>query len=188
MAARVLHVSDLHVGAHDAAEVTDALRRLTQELGPELVVATGDLTNRGRRSEHERAHALLTSLGPPVLAVPGNHDLPYSFPRRFTSPWLEFERVWETTRPTYSSATLQVVGLNSARPYRHQSGGIDEAQLRAASDRLGAAGPGAFRVVALHHHMVGAPWRAARKRPLARRDEVLRTLASAGASLVVAGH
>ncbi|MBV8597363.1 MAG: metallophosphoesterase, partial [Actinobacteria bacterium] len=61
MAARVLHVSDLHVGAHDAAEVTDALRRLTQELGPELVVATGDLTNRGRRSEHERAHALLTS-------------------------------------------------------------------------------------------------------------------------------
>jgi 3',5'-cyclic AMP phosphodiesterase CpdA len=185
---RVLHFSDLHVGAHDAPEVADALRRLTEDIGAELVVASGDLTNRGRRAEHERAHALLTSLGPPVLAVPGNHDVPYSFPKRFTSPWLEFERVWETTRPVYSSPALQVVGLNSVRPYRHQSGAVRDAQLRVAADRLGAAAPGAFRIVALHHHMIGAPWRAARKRPLARRNHVLQTLVSAGAALVAAGH
>jgi len=188
VAARVLHVSDLHVGAHDAPEVTDALRRLTEEISPELVVASGDLTNRGRRGEQERAHALLTSLGPPVLAVPGNHDIPHSFPKRFTSPWHEFERVWETARPTYSSPTLQVVGLNSARPYHHQSGGVRNAQLRDAAGRLGAAAPGAFRIVALHHSMLGAPWRAVRKRPLARRHHVLEALVSAGTDLIVAGH
>jgi len=66
-------------------------------------VASGDLTHRGRREQHERAARFLVSLGAPVLAVPGNHDLPYTFPARFTSPWAEFERQWQTTEPTYSS-------------------------------------------------------------------------------------
>jgi len=188
VAACILHVSDLHIGTRDDPQVAEALVRLARTIRPEVVVASGDLTNRNRRSEHERAHALLTSLGAPVLAVPGNHDLPYTFPARFTSPWREFERVWETTEPTYASPALHIVGLNSARPYRHQSGGIRDAQLRRAADRLHAAAPGAYRVVVLHHHMIGAPWRAARKRPVARRNHVLRELVSAGADLIVAGH
>ena len=48
--------------------------------------------------------------------------------------------------------------------------------------------PGAYRVVVLHHHMIGAPWRAARKRPVSKRNEVLRTLVAAGADLILAGH
>jgi 3',5'-cyclic AMP phosphodiesterase CpdA len=186
--ARILHVSDLHVGTREDAQVAAALVRLAEKVGPEVLVASGDLTNRGRRSEHERAHALLESVGVPVVAVPGNHDLPYTFPSRFTAPWREFERVWGTTEPTYSSPALHVVGLNSARPYRHQSGGIRDAQLRGAATRLGGAAPGAYRVVALHHHMIGAPWRAARKRPVARRNHVLGELVTAGADLIVAGH
>ena len=62
---------------------------------------------------------------------PGNHDLPYTFPARFTSPWAEFERRWETTEPTHASPALHVVGLNSARPYRHQGGALrDDAAAR----------------------------------------------------------
>jgi len=188
VAARILHVSDLHVGAHEDPLVEAALARLAERVRPELVIATGDLANRGRRAEHERAHALLSSLGVPLLAVPGNHDLPYTFPKRFASPWREFERVWGTTEPVLSSAAFHVVGLNSARPYRHQSGGIREAQLAAAASRIGSAPAGAYRVVALHHHMIGAPWRAARKRPVARRNHVLLELVSAGTDLIVAGH
>jgi 3',5'-cyclic AMP phosphodiesterase CpdA len=188
VAARILHVSDLHVGTRDDHQVEAALVRLAGELRPEVVVASGDLTNRGRRGEHERARSLLQSLGAPVVAVPGNHDLPYTFPARFTAPWREFERAWETTEPTYASPSLHVVGLNSARPYRHQSGGLSDDQLRGAATRLGQAAPGAYRVVALHHHMIGAPWRTARKRPLARRNHVLHELVAAGADLIVAGH
>jgi 3',5'-cyclic AMP phosphodiesterase CpdA len=186
--ARILHVSDLHLGTREEPQVEEALVRLAGRIAPEVVVASGDLTNRGRRSEHERAHRLLTSLGVPVVAVPGNHDLPYTFPARFVSPWREFERVWETTEPTYSSPAFHIVGLNSARPFRHQSGGIGDDQLRRATARLAGAPTGAYRVAALHHHMIGAPWRAARKRPLSRRDHVLRELSSAGADLIVGGH
>ena len=188
MAACILHVSDLHTGTSEDPEVADALARLAGRVRPDLVVASGDLTNRGRRAEHERAHARLVSLGLPVLAVPGNHDLPYTLPARFTTPWREFERVWETTEPMYASGSLHVVGVNSARPYRHQSGGVGDARLRSAAEQLARAAAGAYRVVVLHHHLIGAPWRAARKRPVARRSHVLRAFVAAGADLILAGH
>jgi 3',5'-cyclic AMP phosphodiesterase CpdA len=188
VAARILHVSDLHTGTRDDSTVEEALAGLAGRVAPELIVVSGDLTNRGRRAEHERAHAFLLSLGPPILAVPGNHDLPYTVPARFTQPWAEFDRVWGTTEPTHASPTLHVVGLNSARPYRHQGGALHEDQLRAATRRLGEAADGAYRVVVLHHHMLGAPWRAARKLPVSHRNHVLRELVGAGADLILAGH
>jgi 3',5'-cyclic AMP phosphodiesterase CpdA len=184
----ILHVSDLHTGTREDPEVEAALAQLVGLTRPELIVASGDLTNRGRRHEHERAHRFLHSLGHPVLAVPGNHDLPYTFPARFTSPWAEFERVWGSAEPTHASPGLHVVGLNSARPYRHQGGALHDSQLREAAERLAAAADGAYRVVVLHHHMLGAPWRAARKKPVSKRNEVLRTLVTAGADLILAGH
>jgi 3',5'-cyclic AMP phosphodiesterase CpdA len=186
--ARLLHVSDLHMGAREDVEVEQAVAELVADVAPDLVVASGDLTHRGRREQHERAHAFLRSLGPPVLAVPGNHDLPYTFPARLVSPWAEFERLWETVEPTFASASLHVIGLNSARPLRQQGGALSAPQLRRAGERLREAAEDAFRVVVLHHHLLGAPWRAARKRPLAQRGDVLRSLAAAGADLVLGGH
>ena len=188
MAACLLHVSDLHTGTHEDLEVEQALAALVRRIGPELIVASGDLTHRGTREQHEHAARFLRSFGTPVLAVPGNHDLPYSFPARFTRPWAEFERQWETTEPTHSSGTLHVIGLNSARPYRHQGGALRADQLLGAAERLNTAPEGAYRVAVLHHHMLGAPWRASRKRPVSHRNKVLRALVAAGADLILAGH
>jgi 3',5'-cyclic AMP phosphodiesterase CpdA len=122
-----------------------------------------------------------------VLAIPGNHDIPYTFPARFTQSFRAFEDEWETTEPTYSSPTLHVIGLNSVRPWRHQSGGIRTSQLAGAAERLRAAPQGAYRIVVLHHHLIGAPWRS-RKKPVARRNHVLGSLVHAGADLILAGH
>jgi 3',5'-cyclic AMP phosphodiesterase CpdA len=186
--ARILHLSDLHTGTREDRRIEPALARLIEQVRPELVVASGDLTHRGRRGEHEQAHGFLSSLGLPVIAVPGNHDMPYTFPGRFTRAFAEFERLWGTTEPTHASPTLHVIGLNSARPYRHQGGALRDDQLASARARLHEAADGAYRVVVLHHHMLGAPWRAPRKRPVSRRNHVLRALVEAGADLIVAGH
>ena len=184
MAVRLLHVSDLHVGKREDAAVEGGLQAFVESLAPTLVVATGDLTHRGRPDQHERAARLLRSLGPPVIAVPGNHDIPYTFPARFTSPWAEFERIWGDTRPVHQADGIFLVGLNSVRPWRHQSGGLGDDQLAWAAERFAGAPEGALRVAAMHHQMIGAPWRT-RKKPVARRNHVLATLLDAGAELIL---
>ena len=184
---RVLHVSDLHFGTREDPAMERAVAALLEQVRPKLVVASGDLTHRGRRDQHERASAFLRSLGLPVLAIPGNHDIPYTFPARFTQPWREFERAWETTEPTYESDGLFVLGLNSVRPWRHQSGALRREQLRRACEALGAAPEGAFKIVTFHHHLLGAPWRSTKK-PVSDRNRVLATLVDSGAQLILAGH
>lgn len=187
MPTRVLHLSDLHYGAGNDAAIERGAPVLIERFAPELVIASGDLSHRGREDQLSRASAFLRALGPPVLAIPGNHDIPYTFPGRFTRSFREFERQWQTTEPTYSSSTLHVVGLNSVRPWRHQSGGIRNSQLARAGERLRVAAPSAFQIVVLHHHLLGAPWRS-RKKPVARRNHVLASLVAAGADLILAGH
>ena len=184
---RLLHISDLHAGSVEATAIEESLKPLVERFQPELIAVTGDLTHRGRRPEHERAAAFLRGLGRPLLVIPGNHDIPYTFPARFTRPWAEFERQWETVEPVFRSDELLVVGLNSVRPWRHQSGGIRRPQIARAAELLAEAPEGALRVVALHHHLIGAPWRS-RKKPVARRSEVLAGLVDAGAELILAGH
>jgi 3',5'-cyclic AMP phosphodiesterase CpdA len=184
---RLIHVSDLHVGSRDELAIEAPLRAFVDRVRPELVVVTGDLTHRGRRAQHERAAAFLHGLGAPILAVPGNHDIPIAIPARLVRPFREFERRWETTEPVYRSDAVVAVGLNSVRPWRHQSGGLNAGTLGRARERLDDAPEGALRVVALHHQLINAPWRS-RKRPLARRSRVLAALVDAGAELVLAGH
>jgi 3',5'-cyclic AMP phosphodiesterase CpdA len=184
---RVLHLSDLHAGSREEPLLEPGLADLIARIDPELIVASGDLTHRGRPEQHERVAAFLQSLGRPVFAVPGNHDIPYTPIARFTRTFQQFERFWETTEPTYRSERLHIVGLNSVRPWLHQSGRIRAAQLADAARRLAEAPAGALRIVVLHHHLLGAPWRS-RKRPVADRSRVLAGLVDAGAELILAGH
>ena len=188
MTACAIHISDLHRGARAAPALDDALVALCEELGPELVIASGDLANRGRTSEFEEAKALLDRLPAPALAVPGNHDIPYTLPARVTRPWERFEAVFGTTQPIVRTASAVACGLNSARPWRHQGGKLDEARIAAVAPVLASAPAGALRIVVCHHHLAGAPWRASRKFPLKHRDTTLRALAAAGAELVLGGH
>ena len=189
MPARVLHVSDLHVGSNDRGrdDVEAAVRELVARTAPELVLATGDLTHRNRREQHERAAAFLRSLGPPVLAIPGNHDLPAFPPRRLAAPFAAFLSCWPETEPSYRSERVVACCLNSVRPWRYQRGALGPAQLERAGQVLAGAPAGALRVVALHHHLTGAPWRTG-KRSIPARTRVLAALAAAGAELVVSGH
>ena len=185
---RVLHLSDLHIRHHESLEPLDALPELVARLEPELLLATGDLSHRGRPEQLERARGLLDAVGLPLLAVPGNHDIPYTFPARFTRTFEPWRNAFGDPEPLHSSPGLIVVGLSSVRPLRQQGGALEGHQVAAAVEKLRAAPPPALKVVALHHHLAAPPWRAKRKRPLARRDDVLQAFAVAGAELVVSGH
>jgi 3',5'-cyclic AMP phosphodiesterase CpdA len=184
---RVLQVSDLHAGTREEPEVEGDLRTLVAETDPELVVASGDLAHRNRPEEHERAASLLRSLERPLLVIPGNHDIPRWPPWRFTRTFDAFLEEWPELEPVYRSERLVVCGLNSVRPWKQQGGALRRSQLDAVARVFHEAPESALRVVAVHHHLLGAPWRT-RKRTIANRSSVLGGLVDAGAELILSGH
>jgi 3',5'-cyclic AMP phosphodiesterase CpdA len=188
VAARILHVSDPHIGRGEDLAALHAVRDLAAELRPDLLVATGDLSHRGRPDQLRRSAEILRDLGLPLLAVPGNHDIPYTFPARYTRTFAHWEHAFGETEPLHASDSLVVVGLNSVRPWRQQGGALGAEQLARAATRLRDAPAGAYRVVALHHHLAAPPWPSPRKKPIRHRDDVLEALVEAGAELVLSGH
>jgi 3',5'-cyclic AMP phosphodiesterase CpdA len=184
---RVLQVSDLHAGTQEEPEVEGDLRTLVRESGPELVVVSGDLTHRNTAAQHDRAANLLRSLEAPLLVIPGNHDIPRWPPWRFTRTFAEFRRQWPELEPVYRSERLVVCGLNSVRPWKQQGGAVRSSQIQRVRKTFADAPASAFRMVAVHHHLLGAPWRSA-KRTIANRSRLLGSLVDAGAELIVSGH
>jgi 3',5'-cyclic AMP phosphodiesterase CpdA len=186
--ARILHLSDPHIGRGEDLAPLLAVRELGAELRAELLLATGDLTHRGRPEQLQRAHEIVHGLELPFLAVPGNHDIPYTFPARFTRTFEQWEIAFGETEPTHVSDAVVVVGLNSVRPWRQQGGALRDEQLASVAERLDGAPAGAYRIVTLHHHLAAPPWPAKRKKPVRDRDGVLKALVDAGAELVACGH
>ena len=184
---RVVQLSDLHAGTREEPEVEDALRQLIAALDPELVVASGDLTHRNRTEQHDRAARILRSLERPLLVIPGNHDIPRAPWLRFTRTFDEFRRLWPETEPTYRSERLVACGLNSVRAWKQQGGALRREQIDRVARTFAESPEEALRMVALHHHLLGAPWRSA-KRTIANRSTVLGALVDAGAELIVSGH
>lgn len=151
----VAHISDLHFG-RDVPLLADALVAELGRIAPTFIAVSGDLTQHGRREELDAARRFIERLPAPVLAVPGNHDMPKHPWLRFVRPWRrwheEFERELE---PVLRGPGFIAVGTNTARawgPYLDWSRGrIDDAQVRTLEREFANAEPGALRVLVAHH-------------------------------------
>jgi 3',5'-cyclic AMP phosphodiesterase CpdA len=196
---RILHISDLHFGC-EVPRLVDALERQIHRLAPELVVASGDLTQRARRHELEAAAAFIERLPSPVLAVPGNHDLPGVTPKRFLDPWRRWHAYFPAgLEPSIETPELLALGTNSARPcgahLDWSRGRLNRAQIERLADRLRdepSSGeddhrPRRLRLLAAHHPLLLTA--AGQHRGLLGRSAlVLATLSAAGLDLALGGH
>src|ERR671917_2261275 len=112
--ARLIHLSDLHFGAHDE-RLVEAVEQRVNEERPDLVVVSGDFTQRARTEQFEQACLFLERLrgaGHDVLGVPGNHDVPlYDVLRRFLSPLTRYKRyIDDTLCPMHELPGVTVLG------------------------------------------------------------------------------
>lgn len=182
------HISDPHFGTEDAP-VCAALRASLVAAAPDLVVLSGDITQRARPAQFRAAWDFVASLAPlPVLALPGNHDLPlFDLLTRFTDPYREFRRSFGVERaPQWQGADTVVIGVDSTRVLRHKHGALPPARVADVAQRLVAA-DAAFRVVALHHPLAVVTASDRRNR-LRNADAALAAWTAAGADLFLGGH
>jgi 3',5'-cyclic AMP phosphodiesterase CpdA len=153
----VAHISDLHFGAEVPA-VAAALREDLNSLSPDLVIASGDFTQRARRAQYAAARDFLKKLPQPQLIIPGNHDIPlYDVIRRFVSPLGRYRRYLSPDlNPVFSDDELFVVGLNTARSLTWKNGRISHEQLQYLQRHLATAGT-RLKIVVTHHPFIPPP-------------------------------
>ncbi len=148
----IVHLSDLHFGTVDDA-VRIGLEAAVRQATPDLVVVSGDLTQRAKVREFLQARRFLDALPAPTLVVPGNHDVPlYDVFRRFLRPLTRYRRIiTDDLEPFYADTEIAVAGLNTARSATFKNGRINEGQLARMAERFAALSPETTRIVVVHH-------------------------------------
>ena len=189
---RLIHLSDLHFGAHDD-RLVEAVERRVDEDKPDLVVISGDFTQRARTDQFQDACRFLDRLresGHEVIGVPGNHDVPlYDVLRRFLSPLTRYRRyIDDTLCPFHEIEGATVLGINTARSFTFKDGAVSEEQMEFIRQTFERTDPKVMRVLVTHHPLF-AMQVGDELTPAVKRSELaLDAIGDAGVDLLLAGH
>ncbi|MBT8485383.1 MAG: 3',5'-cyclic-nucleotide phosphodiesterase [Phycisphaerales bacterium] len=187
----ILHISDLHFGPPYLARIGEALQAIAPTLGPDVVIASGDFTQRAKREQFEQARRFVDALpGVPKVFVPGNHDVPlYRIAERFTRPLeLYREHMSNELDGVLRLDEAVIVWLNSTSPRRAISNGrIHLDQLAFCEETLRSVPSSVVKIVVTHHHFLPAPdFERDQTMPKARR--ALDVFVRLGVDMILGGH
>lgn len=190
--ARIVHLSDLHFGAHDQ-RLVDGVDWAVDQLKPDLVVISGDFTQRARTEQFKEACEFLEGLrdrGHEVLGVPGNHDVPlYDVLRRFLSPLTRYRRfIDETLCPFIDLPGVAVLGINSARSLTFKEGRVSEEQVEFIRETFARTPQETMRILVTHHPLFALTVGDEIQRAIGRQELALDAIEDAGVDMVLAGH
>ena len=187
----LLQVSDLHFGPHYLPGVGEAVLRLAAELRPDVVVASGDFTQRAKHAQFRQARAFLDRLPDvPLVVVPGNHDVPvYRVFERMLAPYRNYkEHIAVDLDQVVHVDGAVIVALNSTEPHTAvRNGRIRRSQLEFCRRAFAEAPGGAARVVVAHHPLAPPPdYEGGDAMP--RTGRALDCFESLGVELILGGH
>jgi len=185
----ILQISDPHFGT-ERPKVVEALVALTTELSPDLVVLSGDITQRARSKQFTAAAAFVRRLNAKnLLVIPGNHEIPlFDVVTRFLDPYKGFRRTFgDNLEPTFSAPDCLVLGLNTTRRHRHTDGEISAEQRERVVAELRRASPTQLRVVVVHQP-VAVPRPKEVHNVVHGGEAAVRAWSEAGADIILAGH
>ena len=146
------HLSDLHFGRIQPATVNALIAAIT-EAKPDIVIVSGDLTQRAKEREFQEARHFLEALPSPQIVVPGNHDVPlYNVVARALQPLRNYQRyITKDLEPFYCDDEIAIVGINTARSLTFKNGRINLQQVARSCARLEACGENRTRIIVSHH-------------------------------------
>ncbi len=200
----VLHVSDVHFGAPAVLTHVDALECLIQQRRFDVVAVSGDLSQRARPGELQRARAFLRDVREvsATVVVPGNHDVKwwraplgvgdrrgmYANYRRYISDDLE---------PVLRVDGATFVGLNTAHGVMLHPitwnprdigvvGSLTAGQVAHARDEFARSPANDARAIVMHHNPLKG--QLSRRYGLSRPHLALGAWSELGVDLVMCGH
>jgi len=151
---KIAHLSDMHFGAHESLVTEDLVKSVRGE-APDLVVLSGDFTQRARTSQFRAAQDFIDSLPEPKLVIPGNHDMPlWNVAARIFWPLAAYEAHIEplgVAGACYRDEEMAVIGLNTARRFTGKNGRVSKEQVDRVEAFFRDLGENVTRVLVTHH-------------------------------------
>jgi 3',5'-cyclic AMP phosphodiesterase CpdA len=183
-----MQISDTHFGT-EQPQVMAALTSLVKQQQPNLVVLSGDITQRAKPAQFQTARSFMDSLQVPFLAIPGNHDIPLlNIWSRLRNPYTRYIAAFGTElEPVYSSPDMMVICVNTTRAWRHRHGEVSASQIARVADVLSRASAEQLRIVVVHQPIAVTRTTDA-IHVLRGHAEALTAWSTAGADLVMGGH
>ena len=204
-AVQILHVGDLHFGGVADILQIEALERLLPDLRPDAVVISGDISQRSRHGEFQRARAFvhLARETAPVLVIPGNHDVqwwwrpfvPFSKDvvyrkyRRYFGDDLTPTLTLPGTAVLASALTAHGVAWGSLTPRLRDiavKGHLPKKEAQRVRQVFAAAEPGVARVLVVHHNVLRGT--ISKRMGLARWKGAQKRILESGADVVLCSH
>ena len=192
--ATIAHLSDVHFGAHEP-KVADAAEAWLLEHRPDLIVVSGDFTQRARVAQYRMASAWLNRLradGFKLVVVPGNHDVPlYDIFRRFARPLNRYRRfIANDLCPWFENDDLAVFGINTARSLTIKDGRINRDQMDMIRKRFRDVPDHKTRILVTHHPLFAMPIGEGGEiaEAVGRHEDAITAICEAGVHIALAGH
>jgi 3',5'-cyclic AMP phosphodiesterase CpdA len=200
----VLHVSDVHFGRPAVPAQIDAIEALVQERRFDVVAVSGDLSQRARAGEFQRAAVFLRDAGrvSRTIVVPGNHDVMWwKAPLGIGDELALYESyrayISEDLEPVLRVPGATFVGLNTAQGVIRQTltwnvrdisiiGHLRKSQIERAREAFAASPSVDARVIVMHHNPVKGE--LSQRHGLKDTPRVLGAFAEIGVDLVLCGH
>ena len=191
MTTRIFHMSDVHFGTEDRAALGVLEAAIASEC-PDVLVCTGDLTQRATHAQFAAAREWFDAIDVPVVIEPGNHDMPYyNLVERFADPYRRYRALAERIGGQRAFEDVVFVSLKTTvraqRRFPWSDGVVTRSALRKTVARLEElAGDPRHVVVTAHHPLLGPPGEAAN--PTIGGAVAFEALSRAGADAILSGH
>jgi len=184
----IVHLSDLHFGRVDE-RLLQPLTGFVNQLRPDLVAISGDLTQRAKPEQFAQARGWLDTLLAPKLVVPGNHDIPlYRVWERFLSPLGNYRKYIDSNaEPDFVDGEVAVIGINSARSLTFKGGRVNAEQLERLRARLEPLPASLVKIVVTHHPFT-QPTDADEDDIIGRAQMAMEVFHELGIDLMLSGH
>ena len=153
------------------------------------MAVSGDLTQRARPREFERARAFLRALPTPQIVVPGNHDVPlYNLYARFRGGFDAYKQyVTDNLEPFYRDDEIAIAGVNTARRLIIKGGRINDRQMLRVEEQLCGL-PDRIKKIVVTHHPFDLPPNYEPGDLAGRSERALARFLLCGLDLLLAGH
>lgn len=193
-AMKLAHLSDLHFGRHTSRTKLESLANDIVSQSPDILVNTGDITDRGTTFQFRWARDFIVSLGIPFVSVPGNREVAFTavwewmIPRLAMRRYQSFFGAVDRVAHYVEGSEVLLLGLNSVHSFPSWPGSIARASRYWLRDQA-SRHPDHVKILFLHHPVLpviraSCFW----AHNLSDAAEVLNIATQTGIGLILQGH